>query len=557
MSRGSSPRTAATLSRTSCAFSWMSYSSSNSTNSSDSESLDALRRRADALDGVDRLLEHLRHLALDGLRRGALQHRGDGDDGELDAREEVEPQARNGDRRRARTRPPISITANTGRRMEVSGSLMRPSSGGATRTRMPGAMAARGVADDRPRRPTPTPREHLGGVLRDDARPRPARPPRGRRARQQTRVRPSSVRTASRGTSSASGLARGRISTWANTPGLERVVGVRDRHLDQVGAGGGIDGVADRRDRGLGSAAVPRRGPAPRRRPAPAPAGSPGIAARASSSPVSCRTMTMVCGCTRAVVPSSARRAAIEPAYGARTMRALEVVTRQRHAPRCACRSRARATASEVVEALDLLLRDDVAGAAECARAPSSASIWPRSRRRQIEPGLGPAQRHLVGRGVDLEERRAGLHPIALGDKDAHDAPLHLGPDLTLAARLERSRGADLLRDRRAMSRGSLDVDDGLDRFARHRGDGRRFTRAGEPGNCRETGESETGSHSAKRAARQDTTTTAAFRGASPHLPVAHRGPRFSRAPDKGSARSVPQGAGGSRFAPATPSTRL
>ena len=43
-SRGRSARTAAILSRTSCAFSPTSHSSSNSTNSSDSESLDALRR---------------------------------------------------------------------------------------------------------------------------------------------------------------------------------------------------------------------------------------------------------------------------------------------------------------------------------------------------------------------------------------------------------------------------------------------------------------------------------------------------------------------------------
>src|SRR6185295_2286013 len=44
----------------------------------------------DALDGVDRFLDALRHLALDRLRRGALVHGGDGDDGELDVGEHVD-----------------------------------------------------------------------------------------------------------------------------------------------------------------------------------------------------------------------------------------------------------------------------------------------------------------------------------------------------------------------------------------------------------------------------------------------------------------------------------
>ena len=46
-------------------------------------------QRADALDGVDLLLEDVGDLGLDGLGRGPLQHRGDGDEGHVDVGVEI------------------------------------------------------------------------------------------------------------------------------------------------------------------------------------------------------------------------------------------------------------------------------------------------------------------------------------------------------------------------------------------------------------------------------------------------------------------------------------
>ncbi len=185
-SRGSSPRTAATLSRTSCAF-----------------SLDVvleLELDVDQRERVARLrCESVRMpsmVLIDSSRTcvtsrstvsGAAPSstRGDGDDRELDAREEVDAQARHRDDARARPGRRSASRRRPGagsRRRRASRSPAVAAAPRTTRTRMPGAIWRAASSDDH-RAVDAQPGEHLGLVLGDDAERHRAPASRGRRAR--------------------------------------------------------------------------------------------------------------------------------------------------------------------------------------------------------------------------------------------------------------------------------------------------------------------------------------------------------------------------------------
>ncbi len=148
-SGGSSPRTAATFSRTCCAFSRMSYSSSNSMNRRDSESLDWLR--SDRIPSIvltdsSRTSVTSRSIVSAAAPRSSVRTVTIGNS----TRGHRSMPRRGIDTTPSTTRPPISITAKTGLRMQTSASFkagalpVRPDAG--SRRPPPPAAHATGCA---------------------------------------------------------------------------------------------------------------------------------------------------------------------------------------------------------------------------------------------------------------------------------------------------------------------------------------------------------------------------------------------------------------------------
>ena len=421
-------------------------------------------------------------LALDRLGRRARERRGDHHHRELDARPEIDAEPGNRDDAQ-HDQGADQHHGEDGAPDRGVGDLHDAGLPGAatTRTGMPGAISRAAV-------PTITvavrfePRQHLGVVLGDDAEPA-RRWPRARPSRTtSTRVPPSSLRTAARGTSIDVALRPGHDVDAREDPRLERVIRIGNEHLHAVGARLRIDRVAHRAHRGLDrlrqALDVDERG-----------------IAHLHDRELALGDVRLGLELGRllehdhdrlglherrgALVDQTLRDRAAE---GRDDQRLLQVVAREGDALGGLPLVRLR-DGDLRAQAFELLGRDDVAAAQRVAAREVGLDLRALGAR-DVQHRRGLAQRHLVGSAVDLEERSAGLDAVAVVHEDLLDASADLRADPALATGPQAAGGGDPLEDRAAPHAGRGHLDDRLGGSELRLARGRRGHRAGSGAPC-------------------------------------------------------------------------